>query len=106
LDKGVAIDSNWDIGKVVKENNKVLDFIPDRIKNREVAERAVLKILGGASSVIQGIAELRNNFGSGHGHEPKFEGLEKVYAKLAADASAELVLFYLKIHQAENNKKF
>lgn len=98
VDKGIEIDTNWDIGRIVKETNKVLKFIPDDLQNKEVAERAVLKILGGLSTLVQGIAELRNNFGSGHGHESGFKSLEKTYAKLATDSSSQLVLLYLKIH--------
>jgi hypothetical protein len=104
IDKKIEVDNNWDIGRIVKETNKVLKFIPEDLQNKELAERAVLKILGGFSSLVQGIAELRNNFGSGHGHEPAFKGLDKIYAKLAADSSSELVLFYLKIHNEAKEK--
>ncbi|EMR01617.1 abortive infection family protein [Cesiribacter andamanensis] len=104
IDKQVEVDPNWDVGRIVKETNKLLKFLPPETPNKEVAERAILKVLGGLSSIVQGIAELRNNFGSGHGHEPSFKGLDKTYAKLAADSSSELALFYLKVHKEENNK--
>ncbi|MGD1890214.1 MAG: abortive infection family protein [Cyclobacteriaceae bacterium] len=98
LDKGIEIDRNWDVGRIVKETNKLLKFIPDDLHNNDVAERAILKILGGLSTIVQGIAELRNNFGSGHGHEAEFKSIEKIYAKLAADSSSQLVLLYLKVN--------
>ena len=98
LDKGIEIDSKWDIGRIVKETNKLLKFVPDNLRGNEVAERAIIKILGGLSTIVQGIAELRNNFGSGHGHEAEFRSIEKIYAKLAADSSSQLVLLYLKVH--------
>ena len=101
--KNIEVDKNWDVGRIIKETNKSLNFMSDELKDKDEAERSILKILGGFSSIVQGVTELRNYFGSGHGHESDFQGLDVIYAKLVADVSSELSFFYLKIHK-QNNK--
>ena len=50
--------------------------------------QAIRRILGGASTVATGIAELRNaGFGTGHGQESVRSGLGSRHARLAVNAS-------------------
>lgn len=96
LTKGnLAFDKDWDILKLVRETNRTIDLIPFEIDNKETTKNAVSKILGGFSNIVHGITELRNSYGSGHGHSPNFQMLDDLYVKLAVTASSELAIFYL-----------
>jgi len=95
--KQISVDYNkdWNIGKLIKETNNVLDLSPKFADNSDEAERSIKQILGGISSVVQGISELRNAYGTGHGKDAEFIGLEPKYAKLIVGAVAEIAIFYL-----------
>jgi len=93
----IVVDKNWDVLRLVKETNKIIDLIPFDVENKEKAEFAVSKILSGFSNISHGITELRNQYGSGHGHHPDFKEIDVLYAKLAVAASSELARFYLTI---------
>lgn len=97
-EENVTIDKDWDILKLVRETNKTIDLFPFEIDNKETTKNAVSKILGGFSNIIHGITELRNIYGSGHGHSPDFKMLDDLYVKLAVTASSELAIFYLTLH--------
>ena len=91
----MEFNKDWKIGRLLKETNNILDLSPKYAKNPDDAERSFKQILGGISSVIQGISELRNAYGSGHGKEADFVGLEPKYAKLIVGVVAEIAIFYL-----------
>lgn len=99
----VEYDEDWNIAKLLKETNNVLDFSPKFAQNPDEAERSIRQILGGISSAIQGITELRNAYGTGHGKDADFVGLESKYAKLIVGAVAEIAIFYLATN-GENTK--
>jgi len=94
-EKNVLIDKNWDLLRLVKETNKVLDFKPKNSSDPNEAERSIKQILGGVSSILQGITELRNSYGSGHGKEHDFKLLESKYAKFVVGLVSEISVFYL-----------
>ena len=91
----IVNDNDWNIGKLLKETTNILDFTPKFAKNPEDAEKSIRQMLGGIASVIQGISELRNAYGTGHGKDEDFIGLEPKYAKLIVGLVAEISIFYL-----------
>lgn len=92
-----GIDSNpeWNLGKLLKETSDILDFKPKKATNPDKADTSIRQILKGITIMINGVAELRNAYGSGHGKESDFQMLEPKYAKLIVGAVSELVIFYL-----------
>jgi hypothetical protein len=100
----IEINKDWDIAKLVKETNKQIDLIPFEVENIELAKTSIAKILSGFSNIVHGITELRNSFGTGHGHLPEFKTLDVMYIKLAVSASSELAIFYLSLIQIQNKK--
>lgn len=93
--KGITIDNNWTLPRLVKETHNNLDFTPKNVADAEKAKTSILQILGGISSVVQGVSELRNSYGTGHGKYVDFQGLETKYAKLLVGVVSEIVLLYL-----------
>jgi succinate dehydrogenase/fumarate reductase flavoprotein subunit len=102
--ENVAYERDWDILKLVRETNKVIDLIPFVLDNKETAKTAVAKIIGGFSNIVHGVTELRNSYGTGHGHDPNFKMLDELYVKLAVTAAGELAVFYLTLQKSKEKK--
>jgi len=88
-------DPNWNLGKLLKETSDILDFKPKKASNPDKADTSIKQILKGITTLINGVAELRNAYGSGHGKESDFQMLESKYAKLIVGTVSEIVIFYL-----------
>lgn len=68
-------NKNWDLSKLMRETTKLLKLTPEDISNEAKAAKSIRQILGSLSAVVQGIAEVRNEYGSGHGKDSSFKGL-------------------------------
>lgn len=99
---GSEIDKDWDVARLVKEANKKINLVPFQVDNVELAKSSVAKILSGFSNIVHGITELRNSYGTGHGHSPEFKNLDKIYTRLVVSASSELAIFYLSLVQIKD----
>jgi hypothetical protein len=95
-------DIKWDLPKLMKETAKLLKLTPDDIPNEAKAASSIKQILGSLSSVVQGIGEVRNEYGSGHGKDGKFIGLQPRHAKLAVGAASTLAIYLLETHELKN----
>ncbi len=93
--KAVVVDSNWTLPQLLKVTTNALDFTPKKAANPESAERSIKQILGGISSIVHGVSELRNSYGTGHGKDADFKALEAKYAKLLVAVVSEIVILYL-----------
>lgn len=91
-------DRNWDLTKLMKETTRLLKLTPDDIPNETRAASSIKQILGSLSSVVQGIGEIRNEYGSGHGKDEKFRGLQPRHAKLAVGSATTLAIYLLETH--------
>lgn len=80
--------------KAVRDN---LKLNPAMMQNESLKS-----ILSGLASVVHGVASLRTNHGSAHGHDPKQRGfkIEARHARLAAGAAATLASFVMEVHEA------
>ena len=94
-----SYDKKWDLSKLMKETTKLLKLTPNDIPNEAKAASSIKQILGSLSSVVQGIGEIRNEYGSGHGKDGKFKGLQPRHAKLAVGAASTLAIFLLETHK-------
>lgn len=93
--KGVKPNPNWTLPKLVNETTATLDFKPKEAEDPEKADKSIRQILGGISTIIYGVAELRNAYGTGHGKEADFKGLDAKYAKLLVGVVSEIAIIYL-----------
>lgn len=98
-ERSETYDKNWDLGKLMKETTKLLKLTPDDIPNETRAASSIKQILGSLSAVVQGIGEIRNEYGSGHGKDGKFKGLQPRHAKLAVGAASTLAIYLLETHE-------
>lgn len=98
-ERSESYEKNWDLPKLMKETTKLLKLTPNDIPNETRAASSIKQILGSLSSVVQGIAEVRNEYGSGHGKDDNFKGLQPRHAKLAVGAASTLAIYLLETHE-------
>ena len=93
--RGQTINSDWTLPQLLKETTSILDFKPKEADDPEKAEKSIRQMLGGITSIVHGAAELRNGYGTGHGKDANFKGLETKYAKLFVGVISEIAILYL-----------
>ncbi len=93
--RGLTVNSDLTLPQLLKETTAILDFRPKEAKDPEKAEKSIRQMLGGIASIVHGAAELRNGYGSGHGKDADFKGLETKYAKLFVGVISEIAILYL-----------
>ncbi|MEJ2671557.1 MAG: abortive infection family protein [Deltaproteobacteria bacterium] len=98
-ERGIKFDENADICKLVKEARKSLGLIPDTIPNSAKGSEIIRRLLSNLGNVAQGLGELRNLYGTGHGKHGKSKGLNPRHARLAVGAASTLALFLFETHQ-------
>ena len=97
--RGVEVDRRWDLSQLLRETRDVLGLLPEQVDNEVKGAKAIRRILQGLGSAGQGLAELRNLYGTGHGAKAKPRGLGPRHARLAAGSAATLAAFLLETHE-------
>lgn len=103
-DLGVTVDKNWELTKLVKETYKALKLTPEDIPDEAKAVETIRRLLSNLATVTQGLAELRNEYGTGHGKAASAKGLKPRHAKLAVGAATSLAVFLFETHQERLTK--
>jgi len=97
-DRGVAFSKSADIPELVKLTAKALELTPDDIPDKVKAAETIKRLLSNLATITQGVAELRNHYGTGHGKVAGAKGLQPRHAKLAAGAASTLAVFLAETH--------
>lgn len=87
------VNKDWKVSKLMKETCKILELTPEDIEETKKASVTIKKVLGSLSAITQGISELRNSYGSGHGKLDQFKGLSPRHANLSVGASVLITRF-------------
>jgi hypothetical protein len=87
-----------DIGVLVKEARKALGLVPESVPSAAKGAEAVRRLLSNLGNVAQGLGELRNLYGTGHGKVGATRGLSPRHARLAVGAASTLATFLLETH--------
>ena len=98
-ERGECVPSNVDVPQLVKLTMKQLKLTPEDIPNGDRGSDSVRRILGSLSTITQGVAEIRNLFGTGHGRIAGSEGLTSIHAKLVVGAASSVAVFLLETHR-------
>ena len=98
-ERGVPFEESDDISKLAKETRKVLGLVPDSIPEAAKGADTIRRLLSSLGNLVQGLAELRNLYGTGHGKAGKSKGLLPRHARLAVGAASTLVTFLFDTHK-------
>jgi len=96
--RGVTFDESADITELVKLTRKELGLVSDGVPSAAKGSDVIRRLLSNLGSVAQGLAELRNLYGTGHGKTGKAKGLSARHARLAVGSAATLATFLLETH--------
>jgi len=97
-ERKVTFSKNADIPELVKLTCKNLDLTPDKIPEKAKASETIKRLLSNLATITQGVAELRNHYGTGHGKMAGSKGLKPRHAKLAVGAASTLAVFLMETH--------
>lgn len=81
------------LSKLVKATTKTLKITPEDIPDSIPEAKSMKAILGAFATITDGLANLRNTYGRGHGKDNNYKGLGVRHTKLAIGASSTLVHF-------------
>ncbi|MCX2584277.1 abortive infection family protein [Pedobacter sp. MR22-3] len=98
-ERDVVPEKSWDLLQLLKNTNRELKLSPADIPDEKKASKTIKTILSSLGAVVHGICELRNDYGSGHGKNSNFTGLNKRHARLAVGAATTLSIFLLETHE-------
>ena len=98
LEERTGTSSSKDLPSLVRAVAKELSLLPESIPSNAKGSDAIRRLLSNLNQVAQGLAELRNLYGSGHGRDGRFVGIQPRHAKLAVGAATTLSLFLLETH--------
>jgi hypothetical protein len=96
--RSVSFGRNADLPALTKLAVKALELTPDDIPEKSKAVDTIRRLLSNLATVTQGIAELRNHYGTGHGKAAGAKGLGPRHAKLAVGAASTLAVFLTETH--------
>lgn len=97
-DRGIVFSKNADLPELVKLTSKELELTPDDIPEKAKAADTIKRLLSNLATITQGVAELRNHYGTGHGKTANAKGLQSRHAKLAVGAASTLAVFLAETH--------
>lgn len=87
-----------DIPQLMKKVQQKLDLDPSLIAPSAPGALAMKRMLSGLSTIVQGLTELRNLYGTGHG-KAAATGLQDHQVQLAVTAAGAAAAFLLETHQ-------
>lgn len=93
LDNSIAIDTKWNLNQLLDETLRFIRITPKQIPDNIPDAKAIKAILGNLKAILQNLAELRNNYGTGHGKDSRYVGLQERHAQLAVGTSMTIVRF-------------
>ena len=96
-DRGIT-PGNDDFPKLVRAVAKELSLLPDGVSEKAKGSDVIRRLLSNLGQVTQGLAELRNLYGTGHGRSARAKGVQPRHAKLAIGSAATLAVFLLETH--------
>jgi len=102
-DRQVPVPKNSDLTQLVKLTARQLELTPDDIPDKAKATETIKRLLSNLAAITQGIAELRNHYGTGHGKDASTRGLAPRHAKLAVGAASTLAVFLAETHRTRLN---
>lgn len=91
--RGVELSRKDDIGDLTKKLAKELNLVPDGIPEAARGADNIRQILRNLSQIAHNLAELRGLYGTGHGRDGQYRGLQPRHARLAVASVVAFVEF-------------
>lgn len=102
--RAATFDETADLPKLLKITQKELELVPEGIADSAKGAESIRRVLSNLGSIVYGLAELRNLYGSGHGRSGSLRGLTPRHARLAVSSAGALCTFLLETHDVRKQK--
>lgn len=100
----ISYDPSLDLIQLMKKACESIGLSPNVLPSGITGQSIAARILGNLGNIAQGMAELRNIYGDGHGRSRNFHALPPRYAHLAVGASVAAVHFMWDTYQERKAK--
>jgi len=101
-EREIAYSEDDDLPKLFRTASQHLPFLPPTASGEAEVRDSLKRTLGGLSTAIQGICELRNQCGfASHGSGAPRPPMESVQALLAAEAADTIIGFLHRVHRQD-----
>jgi len=98
-ERTISYEDDASVTGLVRAVAEELDLVPDRVSDEQRAARSIKRVLGALAATVQGLAEIRNTLGTGHGKKAKTSPLSPRHAQLAVGAAITLGSFLFQTHE-------
>ena len=102
---GLVLPKKPDTPDLVRAVMEGLKLLPDDISDSAKGADAIRKTLRALSTLMQGIVEVRNLYGTGHGKGSKHKGTQPRNARLAVASAATFVEFIVETYRERERTK-
>lgn len=99
-ERNVDNDLNEDFSTLMKKTLSELNLHRDSVPNDKKASGTIKNTLSSISTIVNGVNDLRNSYGTGHGKANDYEGLSRRHARLVVGLASSIVTFLWDTHQA------
>ena len=96
-ERNIAYDKE-DLPQLGKKAFASLKLLPDDVPDAAKGAKTIRVLLSNLATVVQGLAEVRSLYGTGHGRDGKARGVSSRHARLAVGAASALVTFAFQTH--------
>jgi hypothetical protein len=97
-ERKIALPKDDDLPKLVRLAITSLPVIPDTIPDKKRWEKTIERFVNNLVSTGQVIAELRNEFGTGHGKQAGHQGLQVHHTKFLVHGTTAIAVFLFEVH--------
>ena len=98
FERGKPVVGSPDIPALTKQTLKELKLVPEDIPDHVRGSEAIKRLLSNLATIGQGLAEIRNLYGTGHGKDGSSRPIKIRHAKLAVGAASTLAVFLFETH--------
>jgi hypothetical protein len=96
-ERGIVYDKE-DLPQLGKKVFGALRLLPDNISEAAKGAKTIKVMLSNLATIVQGVAEIRGLYGTGHGRDGRVRGVTSRHARLAVGAATTLVNFAFETH--------
>jgi hypothetical protein len=97
-ERGIEFAKGEDLLQLGKKVFKTLKLVPDEVPDAAKGADTIKRILSNLSTIVQGVAEIRSLYGTGHGKDGRSKGISSRHARLIVGAASALVTFAFETH--------
>lgn len=102
---GIEISKSADLGDLAKAVAKELQLVPDGVSEQARGAKNIRSILGNLTALTHNLAELRGLYGTGHGRDGQFRGLQPRHARLAVTSAVAFIDFVAETYREREAKR-